>query len=201
MDSETLIVVDILAKQLDTLEIPYYIGGSVASSLHGMFRATNDVDIVVSLQESNITALVSALEGDFYVDADMIHTALQYNISFNVIHLPTMIKADLFPLKQNAFGLSELARRQIRNIRVRDNAEPVYVASPEDMVLQKLLWYRETGERSDRQWGDVQGILKVQAYSLDFAYMTRWADEIGVADLLITALDDAGLDTSLSSLP
>jgi hypothetical protein len=193
MESETLIIVDILAACFEDMGIPYHVGGSVASSLFGIFRATNDVDIVIHLQEHQVNALVTALEKDFYIDGDMIRTALQYNISFNVIHLATMIKADLFPTPNTRFGQMQYSRRRREQIRIGESDKSIYFASPEDMVLQKLLWYRETGERSERQWGDVQGILKVQADALDMAYMRSWSEEIGVGDLFQQALEDAGL--------
>ena len=194
MDSETLIVVDILANRLEALAIPYYIGGSIASSLYGEFRATNDVDIVLDLAEGQVNPLVAALETDFYVDADMIRAALQYRSSFNVIYLPTMIKADFFAPERSGFIASEFTRRLQEVIRLTERQEKIYFASPEDMILQKLRWYRETGERSDRQWGDVQGMLKVQGEALDRAYMQHWADELKIADLLTQSLTDAGFD-------
>jgi hypothetical protein len=190
---ESLQVVDILATRLDALGIPYYVGGSVASSIHGFLRSTNDADIVVDLREEQVDDLVAALEEDFYVDADMIREGLQHNLSFNVIHLPTMFKADLFPAKQTPFGRSEWTRRRQAQLRQEEGAPTVYVASPEDMVLQKLLWYRMTGERSDRQWGDVQGILKVQGDALDFAYLRHWAAELEITDLLTRSFEDAGV--------
>ena len=190
---ETLIVIDTLVNRLDALGIGYFIGGSVASSMHGIYRATNDADIVVDLPEEKVDEFVAALQDDFYVDADMIRDALRHNHSFNVIHLPTMVKADLFPPKRTAFGDSEWLRRRRENIRDTE-MQAVYVASAEDMILQKLNWYRLTGERSDRQWGDVQGMLKVQGTALDFAYLAHWAAELALTDLLQTSLLDAGLE-------
>lgn len=190
---ETLIVIDTLVSRLDALGIGYFVGGSVASSMHGIYRATNDADIVVDLPENRVDDLVAALQDDFYVDADMIRDALKHNHSFNVIHLPTMVKADLFPPKRTAFGDSEWQRRRRENIRDTE-MQAVYVASAEDMILQKLSWYRLTGERSDRQWGDVQGMLKVQGTALDFAYLAHWAAELALTDLLQTSLIDAGLE-------
>jgi hypothetical protein len=190
---ETLIVIDTLVNRLDALGIDYFIGGSVASSMHGIYRATNDADIIVDLTANQVDDFVAALSDDFYVDADMIHEALKHDHSFNVIHLPTMVKADLFPTKRTAFSDSEWRRRRLETIRDSE-MQSVYIASAEDMILQKLNWYRLTGERSDRQWGDVQGMLKVQGMALDFAYMAHWAAELGLTDLLETALIDAGME-------
>ena len=104
-----------------------------------------------------------------------------------------MVKADLFPRKQTPFGRAEWSRRRLEQIRADGQAGAVYVASAEDMILQKLEWYRLTGQRSDRQWGDVEGMLKVQGRALDFPYLRRWGGELDLNDLLNQALADAGL--------
>jgi hypothetical protein len=91
-----------------------------------------------------------------------------------------MVKADIFVSAMTPWREQEWLRRRLERIGSEDKFREVYFASPEDMVLQKLLWYRETGGRSERQWGDVQGILKVQADALDRVYMRPWSEEIGV---------------------
>jgi hypothetical protein len=113
------------------------------------------------------------LEAGFYADGDMMRDAIRNNSSFNVIHLATMVKADIFLLPTSAFAASEWSRRQRKRIGPDPDSPEAYVASAEDMILQKLSWYRLTGERSDRQWGDVQGMLKVQGTALDFAYLAH----------------------------
>ena len=70
----------------------------------------------------------------------------------------------------------------------------VYVSSPEDLILRKLVWYRDGGGVSDRQWRDVLGVLKVQSERLDLAYLGRWAERLGLSDLLSRAVDEAGID-------
>lgn len=193
MLSETDVVVHKLAEAFDALGILYMVGGSIASSLFGMPRFTRDVDISVRIEESVAAdALVRLLEQDFYIDADLIQAAVAHRSSFNVIYLPTMLKADIFVPEDSAWRREEWQRRRHEQVGVGPESRPVYFASPEDMVLQKLLWYRETGERSDRQWGDVQGILKVQRKVLDRAYMRQWASQIAIADLLELALAEAG---------
>ncbi len=196
LPDDPLAVIDRLAAVFERLGIRYLVGGSVASSTHGFARSTNDVDMVADVTEAQIPALVAALEADFYADGDLMRAALEQGSSFNLIHLPTMVKADVFVFTGSPFAISGMERR-IAGL-LRPNAPPVYVASPEDTVLQKLLWYRLTGERSDRQWGDVQGVLKVQAHDLDGAYLHHWARELDIADLLEQALDDAGLHFSIS---
>jgi hypothetical protein len=188
---EPLQVVAILIKLFDLLGIAYLVGGSVASSILGVERATQDIDFVVSLAEENVELLVSGLGDDFYADSDLLISAIHTESSANIIHLPTMIKVDLFILPDKPFPLSQMARRL--RLPILGTDQPlVCVASAEDMVLQKLLWYRMTGERSERQWGDVQGILKIQRASLDQEYLNVWAEHLAVADLLTSARSDAG---------
>lgn len=190
---EPLIVVQILKTTLETLGIEYLIGGSIASSVHGIYRYTNDVDFVVDLKTQDVAGFVKALEGEFYVDSEMILDAIATQSSFNVIHLPTMVKADIFLFKPVALKQAEWARRRIYHLREDENQLDAYLATPEDMILQKLLWYRMGNGVSDQQWGDVQGMLKVQALALDFAYLQRWAAELDLSDLLRQSLEDAGL--------
>lgn len=126
----------------------------------------------------------------FYVDAESIRDAVQHRRSFNVIHLETMFKVDVFVRKQRPFAQAQFERRTDQVVAT-DPERTAYVASPEDIVLSKLEWYRMGGEVSDRQWRDVLGVLKVQGERLDLAYLRRWADALKVADLLERALTEA----------
>lgn len=188
-DPEDLI--QILARAFDAAGITYWVGGSMASTIHGFARLTQDVDIVADMGEDQVEAFVAELAGRFYADPDMMREAIRTRSSFNIIYLATMMKADIFIMPDTDWARSERARRQ--RARVGQSAEAVYVASAEDMILQKLESYRLTGERSDRQWGDVQGMLKVQGKALDFDYLRRWAGELGLNQLLDHAFDDAGI--------
>jgi hypothetical protein len=192
MPTDSDVAVQRLAEVFDSLGIHYFVGGSVASSVHGIPRLTADVDIVAEIRPEKVPALVAVLGDAFYADADLIDQALRDSSSFNVIHLATMVKADIFPLQPVPWMEAEMLRRQKRPIGPADDSPPVYVASAEDMILQKLRWYRLTGERSDKQWEDVLGILKVQGGATDFPYLRYWAPELEVGDLLNRALADAG---------
>ncbi len=139
----------------------------------------------------HVPSLVSYLQTDYYVDADTIKDAIEHKSSFSVIHLETMLKVDVFILKSRLFDQEAFRRPQRRQIL--GDTRFFNVTSPEDVILNKLKWYRMGGEVSDRQWGDVLGVLKVQDTNLDLAYLRSWAAELNVADLLVRALDDAGL--------
>jgi hypothetical protein len=181
-----------VADTFERLGIPYLVGGSLASSLHGIPRATQDVDMVAGIGLRHVDGFVAALEGTFYVDADMIRDAIRRGTSFNIIHLATMFKVDVFVLGRDELSREEMSRRQIH--RVGDPPErELFVASPEDVIVQKLDWYRKGGEISERQWNDLLGVLKVQGERIDVAYLRRWSTAGGTLDLLERALAQAGL--------
>jgi hypothetical protein len=164
----------------------YFVGGSLASSLQGEPRATNDIDIVLDLPLGRISALARALGPSFEVDQDMVRDALLHGRSCNVFYLPSVMKIDLFAVGPAAYDETEFARR--RPVRVRASGETLVLKSPEDTVLRKLLWYRAGGEVSDRQWRDVVEVLRVNRGELDAAYLSDWAARLGTTDLLERAV-------------
>jgi len=180
-----------LVDQLDALGVPYRIGGSVATSVYGTPRSTLDVDIVCDLREEAVQALVAALAAIFYIDADMILDAIRHRSSFNVIHLETMTKVDVFILKRRAFDQMAFGRAVEDTLSDGAEARRFSIYSPEDMILHKLEWYRIGHEISERQWLDVLGVLKVQTDRLDEGYLRQWAAELGVSELLERALRDS----------
>jgi hypothetical protein len=189
-----------IVDAFNTIGIPYYIGGSVASSVFGIARSTLDVDLVAEIGSEQVGELLRQLEATYYLSEDAIREAIRYRSSFNLIHLATMLKVDVFIPKARAFD--QVAASRVRHDTLEDvaGAQVFNFAAPEDIVLAKLEWYRAGGETSERQWGDILGVLKVQATALDLAYLQRWAADLGVADLLKRALDDAGLADSPSNL-
>jgi len=182
----TLKVVD----ALETLGVAYFIGGSLAGAVHGAIRASIDSDIIADLHATDVEPLVQMLGGEFYVDTGAIHDAIRHYSCFNLIHLPTMFKVDIFVLSKRAFDRSELDRR-IRHVLASDPERSASIASAEDIIVAKLDWHRKSGGQSERQWHDVLGILRAQTGTLDLAYMRHWAAELGLADLLEKALVEA----------
>jgi hypothetical protein len=180
-------VLDIALRVTAALEnrgIGYFLGGSLASSFQGEPRATNDIDLVVDLEESQVEGLASELGADFDVDEMALRRAAAEKTSWNVIFLPTATKIDLFVLRGSPFDRSEFLRRQ--RVEVRPGRS-LFVKSPEDSVLRKLLWYRTGGEVSDRQWRDVVQVLRQSRALIDPRYLDEWAEELGVEDLLARA--------------
>jgi hypothetical protein len=166
----------------------YFVGGSVASSLQGEPRATNDIDIVLELPLGCIGELVRLLGSDFEVDSDMLRDALLHGRTCNVFYLPSVMKVDLFAVGPAPYDEVEFARR--RPVSVRSSGETLILKSPEDTVLRKLLWHRAGGEVSDRQWRDVVEVLRVNHGAMDLAYMTTWAERLGLTEPLRRAMQE-----------
>jgi hypothetical protein len=178
-----------LAAALERAGVPYCVCGSLASSLYGSPRTTMDVDLVADLGAAHIPAIVAGLGAGFYADERQMREAVARGRAFNLIHYASGYKFDVFPLAPGAYDREAFERRRPHKL-FSSAAEAVVapVASPEDTVLAKLLWYRAGGEVSERQWLDVTGVLAVQRGRLDAAYLERWAARLGVADLLARAL-------------
>ena len=178
-----------LARELNSQGIGFHVGGSVASSAHGLPRATIDVDIVADIRLNQVEPLVAALENAYYIDGDMLRDAIRRRASCNLIHLGTMLKVDVFILKRQPYDLEAFRRAEPGLI----DGVAFPLSGPEDIALHKLYWFKLGGGVSERQWNDVLGVLKVQADGLDLVYMRRWAPSLGVVELLEAACSDAGL--------
>lgn len=179
---------------LDNLGIPWMVGGSLASSIHGTARSTLDVDMVLALPAFAIGGLVSALVPEFYVDEDAVREAVSAGAGFNAIHNPTIVKLDAYILTADPFEQQAFARGVTHALPGETATEAVFrFSSAEDIVLQKLRWYRMGGEVSERQWQDVLGVLRVGGPGLDTSHLTKWAGYLGLTDLLSRALAEAGV--------
>jgi hypothetical protein len=180
-------ILDLLRK----LEVRHFVGGSVASSAHGVARTSVDAGVVAELEASHVSAFVAALRDAYYVPEERIREAVGRKGSFNLIHLVTMLKVDVFVSRGRPFDHRALERRQTTHLE----GHPLPISSAEDTVLAKLEWYRKGGEVSERQWMDVLGVFRASAGALDVPYLRRGARELGVADLLERALGEADLDS------
>jgi len=172
-----------VAGLLERLGIPYHVGGSVASSAHGMYRASADVDFVIDPTADQLEALTCVLETEFYVSRAAVAEALARRSTFNAIHELTSFKIDFFVKGPAPFDAEEL-RRSIRQVVGAEGVRSVLLKSPEDTILRKLEWYRRGGEVSERQWQDVLSILAAMRGQLDEPYLDHWSLELHVADLL-----------------
>jgi hypothetical protein len=174
---------------LERCGIPYMLAGSVASSFHGEPRATRDVDIVIDCNAESLHAFVADVQSaGWYASGEAATTALRTRSTFNVVDTDSGWKADLIIRKSRPFSEEEFRRRQVVDL-LGENAPAVPVATPEDTILAKLEWHRESG--STQQLRDAAGVAAVAGTSLDRDYLRRWADELGISDLLATAVPDA----------
>jgi hypothetical protein len=169
---------------LEQLGIGYAVGGSIASSLHGYNRMTDDADITAEPFTDRADLFLAAFDpAEYYVSASAAREALRTRSTFNILHPASGYKIDLFIQTDEPFEHSAFARRQLYSIP-EIPGKPVLVHSPEDIILFKLRWYRLGGEISDRQWNDILGVMRTQGERLDNAYLNHWSTDIGVKDLL-----------------
>ena len=189
LDAEAFAATLLVTNLLEELEIPYVVGGSVASTVHGLIRTTMDVDLVAALERQHVSPFVSALGGEFYVDEATVRRAIERRSRFNLIHLETMVKVDVFIPRDRPFDRQQLANRIVERV-APDSPDRLWILTAEDVILAKLDWFRQGGEASERQWRDVLGVVKTQGERLDRVYLRRWAAKLNVADLLERALQE-----------
>jgi len=183
-NDDLLSALQTIQATFDSLQIRYFIGGSVASSFHGAMRSTMDVDIVAELSLEHIPPILAAVANEYYASESAIRSAIQRRSSFNLIHLPTSFEVDVFVGRGRRFDESSFARSTISRLGTTDNGIDVPIASVEDILFAKLEWYRVGNEVSERQWDDVTRLVKLNRDNLDWSYLESVADEIGVGDLL-----------------
>ena len=177
MTSYSEVVREVLSA-LESAGVPYMVVGSFAASIYGVSRATHDLDVVVALTPDAVTSLQAALGDGFYFDELSAQEALERSDMFNILHIESGLKVDFWILGRDDYSRTQFERRR----PTETWGIKSYVASPEDTVLSKLLWYRITP--SDRQLADVRDVLIVEKGELDYEYMAHWAETLGVQDLL-----------------
>ena len=188
LQADPLAVAWVVSQVLDRIGAVHTIGGSLAASFAGEPRSTIDIDIVAALEEFHATPLVAALSDAFYIDETNLRRAIRERSSTNLIHQATQLKVDLFVAGGTSLDIQQLARRQAVDV---GDGRILHVHPPEDILLQKLRWYAMGGHSSDRQWRDIQGIIRVQGERLDRGYLRQHAPAFGVEALLSDALEEA----------
>jgi hypothetical protein len=163
----------------DRLDLDYFITGSVAASYYGEPRFTNDIDVIVELTAPDVSKFCQSFPTeDFYVSHEAVRTAIRERRQFNILHPATGLKVDVFVLKDTPFDQSRISRRQHLNV---EEGRTAWFASPEDVILKKLAYYKEGG--SEKHIRDILGVLKIQGNSIDLGYLAHWAGELGLLDL------------------
>ena len=189
--NEIISALEPLIKALDDTSIAYFIGGSIASSAYGLARATMDVDMVVNLKPFQIQSFAKMLKEEYYVDIEMIAQAVNNQSSFNILHLPTMLKIDFFILKEQPYSIKSFERRVLNTLDDSEDSIKVFLCSPEDIIISKLDWFRLSNETSERQWLDILGVIKVQKDNLDKKYLKHWAEQLNLLELLQKAFNQS----------
>ena len=175
---------ELVLSRLDQFNIPYMITGSFASNIHSVPRATFDADVVIEVAPKSLKKFLDSLAGEFYVSPEAAEEALKTRRMFNIIHLETGFKVDLIIKKDRAFSQNEFSRRE----KVTYMDQERWFATAEDMILAKLEWSR-MGE-SEKQFKDALNVAKVQGKNLDRSYLQKWAQELGVHELLQKLFQD-----------
>lgn len=165
-------------RRLNQSSIDYMLVGSMASNYWGIPRSTHDIDFVIEFEDSDVNAIVSLFEDDFFIQEISVRSALKPPYQFNALDNRSALKVDFFRLAGDAYELERFKRRKSVTIL----GQPAILAAPEDVILHKLRWY--TISPSDRQLSDSVGILSVSDDVIDNEYLDRWASKIGVTELL-----------------
>lgn len=195
---------EIIGRALEKAAVPYVVVGSVAGLAHGYGRATIDVDVLAEIDESAVQTFVEAVQSvrdetddeRYFIDDEMIRSAIQQQSSFNVFDFETGLKIDIFVSRRCAFDREVMARREMETMS--DGSTPAfYVQTAEDLILSKIQWFELGNRVSDRQWNDIKAVLKVNQFVLDFAYLDHWATQLNITELLQKALHEAGLKENI----
>jgi hypothetical protein len=172
-----------IVEKLEQAGIGYVICGSIAASFYGVERSTQDADIIISSTEEQLAKFLKLLGDSYYVSEDTALDALKRRTMFNIIDLENAWKADLIILKETDFGAKEFQRKREEILLGKD----LYILSPEDIVLSKLVWAEQS--RSQQQYSDASRILEVWSGHLDMKYLNKWAKELGVEKALAEIIE------------
>lgn len=175
---DQLAVLKLVADRLNAAGIAYMVTGSIAASHYGRPRMTRDIDLVVELGSEDASRLEAMLGREFMLNPDSMREAIRRRGMFNVIHASALIKVDFVLRKADAYRATEFERR--RRVHV-DDAE-LWMVTPEDLILSKLLWAKDS--RSELQLNDVRSVIRIQHGAIDWPYLEGWAERLTVAGLL-----------------
>jgi hypothetical protein len=174
--SDELDVLKSVTAQLEGAGIPCMVTGSMAANFYAVPRMTRDIDIVIELSEQDVDRVTRLFQQEFYIDRDMVHRAVRDHAMFNMIHNALVVKVDCVVRQETEYRREEFARRRAVSVA----GQRVFIVSPEDLILSKLDWAKES--RSQMQLDDVRNLLR-SVQGLDTKYLNRWADRLGLTTL------------------
>ena len=169
--SDEIAVLKLVARAFDELGIDYMVTGSLALSAYAVPRMTRDVDLVVALVPDDAERLCARLGHEFDCNPESIRAAIVRASMFNLIHSTLVVKVDFVVRKTSPFRLEEFARRR----RMDVDGQSMWMVSPEDLLLSKLLWGRDG---SGGQRADVMNLIT--SSPIDWEYVERWGRELGL---------------------
>lgn len=174
--SDELDILKLVVARLEAAGIPYMVTGSMAANFYATPRMTRDIDLVVELREGDVGRVVALFQDEYYIDRDMVEQAVRTQSMFNMIHTALVVKIDCVVRKDSEYRREEFSRR--RTVIV--DGQPVTIVAPEDLILSKLEWAKES--HSQMQLDDVRNLLR-SVQILDRAYLARWAERLGLSAL------------------
>lgn len=187
---DSLSAAEEMAAVFESLGVRYLLGGSMAAAVWSEPRFTRDVDMIADLADRHVAPLLAALGDRWYADEELIRSAVARRSSFNVIRFTRMVKVDVFVPPDSGHHAAKWDRA--RSVRLsRDSARTVATTSAEDILLQKLVWFRAGGEVSEQQWRDVTALIRTLGDELDWAYVQGWAERLGIHGLVERARREA----------
>lgn len=165
-----------VTNKLEKARIPYMVSGGVAVSYWGFPRTTHDIDIVIEAEKEDKEKIINFFKKDFYISSKATEDAIETRFTFNIIHLKSGLKVDFWLVQKDSFGESEFRRRLKRKMFGKE----ICIISPEDLVLSKLLAYKET--QSNRRLEDAESIFKTS--KVDLKYIKNWAEKQSTIKIL-----------------
>lgn len=170
---EELDLLKFVCQNLERINIPYMLTGSFAANFYANPRMTRDIDIIIEIHTSDINKLLQAFQKDFYIDKEPVYEAIEYQSMFNIIHIPSSFKVDFIIRKDSAYRSIEFQRKR----RVLLDQSPIWIVSPEDLIISKLDWAKDS--LSEMQLKDVKNLL-LSLKNLDKEYISEWVQKLGL---------------------
>ena len=177
----------LVIKKLEKLEIPYMLTGGLAVSFWGLPRTTHDIDIIIKAKREDKDKIVNIFKKDFYISEEAVSQAIEQSFTFNIIHYKAGLKIDFWLTKKDPFGILEFQRKQKKKIFGKE----IFIISPEDLILEKLLWYKK-GE-SPRHLEDIAGIIEIS--KPDINYIKVWAIQESTIEIFEEILRNRSLNS------
>ncbi|MBI2041963.1 MAG: hypothetical protein HYT20_03015 [Candidatus Nealsonbacteria bacterium] len=178
---ELVAILKTVVHRLEKIKIPYVLTGGLAVSFWGSSRSTHDIDIVIDARKEDQEKILNIFKKDFYISEIAVSDAIERRFTFNIIHLKEGLKVDFWLSKKDSFRTMEFKRRLKKKIFDKY----IYIISPEDLILEKLLWIKES--RSDKHIEDIKSIIEISKPDLN--YIKGWAKKTSTYDILEEIID------------